>query len=88
VIPEKVATANPENYITKNTSPFLLQHGTKDSTVPVQQSINFAAKLEKVLGKSKVTLDLLPGAEHADEAFGTPDNVKKVLDFLDKHLKS
>jgi hypothetical protein len=30
---------------------------------------------------------LLEGAEHADIAFETEDNVKKVLDFLDRSLK-
>ena len=35
-----------------------------------------------------VTLELIEGAEHADPRFETPENVDKVLDFLDKHLKS
>jgi hypothetical protein len=31
---------------------------------------------------------LIPDAEHADPRFESPDNVKKVLDFLDKYLKN
>ena len=74
--------------VRSNAPPFLLQHGTKDPIVPVQHSIELANKLKQVLGEDKITLDLLEGAEHADERFKTPENVTKVLDFLDKHLKS
>jgi acetyl esterase/lipase len=87
-IPEKVKAANPETYIRSEGSPFLLQHGTKDPVVPVQMSIAIAAKMEKAWGKDKVTLELLEGAEHADVRFEIPENVSRVLDFIDKHLKS
>jgi acetyl esterase/lipase len=87
-IPEKVKAANPETYIRPGAPPFLLQHGTKDPVVPVQQSIEFAEKLQKVLGENRVTLELLDGAEHADIRFETPENVGRVLDFLDNHLKN
>jgi acetyl esterase/lipase len=86
-VPEKVKAANPETYIHPDMPPFLLQHGAKDATVPVQQSIEFAAKLKQVLGEKRVILDLLECAEHADVAFEMPENVKKVLDFLDRYLK-
>jgi acetyl esterase/lipase len=86
-IPELVAAANPESYIRPGAPPFLIQHGTRDPVVPVQQSIGFAAKLRGVLGEDRVILELLEGAEHADERFETPANVSRVLDFLDSHLK-
>jgi acetyl esterase/lipase len=87
-IPEKVKAANPETYIRPGAPPFLLQHGTKDPVVPVQQSIEFAEKLKQVLGEKRVTLELLDGAEHADVRFETSENVSRVLDFLDIHLKN
>jgi acetyl esterase/lipase len=86
-IPERVRAANPITYINKNAPPFFIQHGTKDAVVPVQQSVALAAKLKGVLGNCMVTLELIEGAEHADPRFETPENVDKVLDFLDKHLK-
>jgi acetyl esterase/lipase len=86
-IPEVVRAANPIAYFNQNMPPFFIQHGTRDATVPVQQSIVLAAKLKAILGDDMVTLELLEGAEHADPKFETPENVKKVLDFLDKHLK-
>jgi dipeptidyl aminopeptidase/acylaminoacyl peptidase len=85
-IPDLVQAANPETYITPAAPPYFLQHGTRDDTVPVQQSINFASKLEQVLGKDRVRLELLEGAGHGDPQFEAPDNVKKVLDFFDKHM--
>jgi acetyl esterase/lipase len=87
-IPEKVKAANPETYVTSSAPPFFLQHGTLDAVVPVQGSIRLAANLEKVLGKGKVRLELLEGAGHGnDPRFETPENLAKVLDWLDQNLK-
>jgi acetyl esterase/lipase len=86
-IPELVHKANPEIYIRSIAPPFFIQHGTHDDTVPHQQSINMAAKLADVIGADKVMLELLPNARHADSAFETRQNVKKVLDFLDSILR-
>jgi acetyl esterase/lipase len=86
-IPELVKAANPETYIREDAPPFLIQHGVKDPVVPVQQSIEFAQKLGRICGKDRVILDLIEGAEHGDPLFETPENVKKVLDFLDRCLK-
>ena len=85
-VPDLVKAANPETCITLAAPPFFLQHGTLDAVVPVQMSIDFAAKLEQALGKDRVQLGLLEGAEHGDPQFETPENVKKVLDFIDKHM--
>lgn len=82
-IPELVKAANPETYIRPGAPRFFLQHGTKDCVVPVQQSVNFATNLSKILGEDKVELELIQDAEHADPRFESPENVKKVLDFLD-----
>ncbi len=87
-LPIRVAAANPETYIRENAAPFFIQHGTRDAVVPFQQSIDFAEKLSRAIGKSKVRLRLLEGAEHADPRFETSDNVGKVLDFLDGHLNN
>jgi len=86
-IPERVKAANPETYIRKNAAPFLIQHGVADFTVPVQQSIGLAENLKRVCGDDKVILELLDGFEHGDRRFDSPTNVKRVLDFIDLHLK-
>jgi acetyl esterase/lipase len=85
-IPDLVEAANPETYISPAASSFLIQHGTKDATVPVQHSIGFAAKLCQIIGDERVMLDLIKEADHEDPRFETPENVNKVLDFLDRAL--
>ena len=85
-IPGLVRAANPETYLHVGAPPFFIQHGDRDDTVPHQQSARFAACAHLLLGKEKVRLELLPGARHADPAFATPQNIQKVLAFLDQTL--
>jgi acetyl esterase/lipase len=85
--PSLVKTANPETYITPDDPPFLIEHGTLDSKVPVQQSVNFATALQKVLGKNKVTLMVFKDAGHGGNQFKTSGNMNIIFDFLDKYLK-
>ena len=85
--PDLVKLQNPETFISSDDPAFFIQHGTKDALVPTQQSIDFAGKLKEVIGTDKVSLELLDGAAHGDAMFSTADNIKKVLDFLDKYLK-
>lgn len=87
-IPQLVQAANPQTYLRAGAPPFLIQHGDRDDTVPYQQSVNFAARARSLLGSEKVTLELLPGARHADPAFVTAQNIQKVLDFLDQTLRA
>lgn len=86
-IPLLVKAANPETYVRPDAAPFLIQHGTADPVVPVQQSIGLAEHLQRVCGADRVTLELFEGFEHGDRRFDSPVNVKRVLDFLDGHLK-
>jgi acetyl esterase/lipase len=85
-IPDLVKAANPETYIRPDAPPFFFQHGTLDPVVPVQHSIDFATRLKQVIGLDKVFLDLLEGAVHADPRFESPENVHRVLDFLDRFV--
>lgn len=86
-IAELVKAANPETYIRENAAPFLIQHGIADPVVPVQQSIGLAENLKRVCGDHRVVLDLFEEFEHGDRRFDSPVNVKRVLDFIDSHLK-
>jgi len=86
--PELVEAANPETYITKDDPPFFIQHGLADPLVPYPQSVYFAEKLEKVIGKEHVTLELISGSGHGGPAFSTSENLNKVFVFLDKYLKN
>lgn len=87
LIPDLVRSANPETYIHPKVPPFFIQHGRVDDIVPHQQSVNFAAKVGEIAGDERVVLELIEGAGHGGSKFETARNVKKVLDFLDLHLK-
>ena len=87
-VPDLVRFASPMTYIKANMPPFLIQHGLKDSVVPVQQSMNFAAEIERGAGSKRVTLEILNDADHGDPLFETPQNVARVLDFLEQQLKT
>lgn len=87
-VPDLVKSASPMTYITPDVPNFLIQHGYHDELVPVQQSIHFAAELERVAGKDKVILEIFKNnVHHADPFFETDENVSRVLDFLDSHIK-
>jgi acetyl esterase/lipase len=86
-VPDLVRFASPMTYIKANIPPFLIQHGLKDEIVPVQQSLNFAAEIERGAGPKRVTLEILNDATHGDPLFETPQNVSRVLDFIEQHLK-
>ena len=79
--------SNPVSYLSPDDPPFLIEHGTADTTVPQQQSIDFANELQKVLGKDKVTLILAPGVDHS-YSFGSQNDVNIIMNFLDKNLKN
>jgi dipeptidyl aminopeptidase/acylaminoacyl peptidase len=87
-VPDLVRFASPMTYIKANMPPFLIQHGLKDEIVPVQQSMNFAAEIERGAGAKRVTLEILNDAGHGDPLFETPQNVARVLDFLELQLKT
>ncbi len=89
--PELTQQANPATYIstmTKDTAPaFLIQHGTADGNVPMQQSVDFAELLTSALGADRVTLVLLEGAGHGTSEFTAQENLDLVFAFLDQALK-
>ena len=79
--------ANPGTYISPDDPPMYIQHGTADRNVPITQSREFAAALAAAIGADKVVFQALEGAVHGGPAFEAADNVAKILDFLDRHLK-
>ena len=76
--------ASPVTYITKDDPPFLIVHGDKDNVVPIGQSKELHAAIQKAGVGS--TLMIVPGAGHGPEVL-TPDVIRAVVTFFDKHLK-
>ena len=86
-VPDKVRLASPITYIHKGMSPILIQHGTADCTVPVQQSIEFARAIEERVGPDRFELDIFEGGVHDDLVFDSDENMDRVFEFLDRYLK-
>lgn len=78
--------ASPITYITKNMPPVLLQHGDIDDICPIDQSRRFYQKAVKIVGKNKVSFDIIKNADHGDSKFDTKKNMKHIRKFLDKKL--
>ncbi len=86
-IPEKVALTNPMNYISADDAPFFIENGTADCNIPPVQNKNLAEALSAAIGAEKVTYVSLEGAGHGGSQFETAENLKLVVDFLEKYLK-
>ena len=83
--PESTKQANPITYISKNSAPMLLMHGTKDTVVsPSQTDLLFQALQKNHIPSQRY---LVEGAAHG----GVYWNQKEVLDiitaFFDSYLK-
>lgn len=78
--------SDPKNYIRSDAPAYFIAHGTTDSLVPYQQSVDFANALSSVLGEEKVEFVSIEGAEHASEPFFTDEVLGQACDFLDAHL--
>lgn len=86
-VPDRVRAANPITYIDERMCPILIQHGTADSVVPFQQSVEFAKAIEGRVGSDRYELDLLDGAVHDDPAFFADENFERMFRFLDHWLE-
>jgi acetyl esterase/lipase len=82
---EIAAQASPVTHVTKDDAPFLIMHGDKDSLVPLSQS----QVLVEALKKAGVEVDLrvLEGAGHGGAQFTSPESMKMIREFFDKHLR-
>lgn len=85
--PELSKAVNAITYITDKAPAFFIQHGTADCNVPPAQGQLLYDALKAVIGTDKVTLTFLEGAGHGGSEFTTAENLKLVINFLDKYLK-
>ena len=86
-IPERCKAASPMTYIQPGNAPIYIQQGTGDPIIPYLQSVMLAERMAAAIGKDNVAFDLVQNVGHADPCFFTTENVNKVLDFVDKHMK-
>jgi len=83
--PDKAKAVSALHQVSKDDVPFLIMHGTADTSVPVDQSERLHAALKAAGVES--TLKLLPGAGHGGKEFDSPESRALIQAFLDKHLK-
>ncbi|ACS86940.1 alpha/beta hydrolase [Musicola paradisiaca] len=83
--PEKAAAANPINYISKATPPYLIMHGTADTVVSPHQTERLHQALrEKGIESSYYRVK---GAEHGGIYWLQPEVMQTTIAFLNRHLK-
>lgn len=86
-IQELCRLASPVTYVHEDIPPFLIQHGRHDPVTPVQQSIDFAARIEEVAGKDRVKLVLYDAGHDANVFYTGMDAREEVYSFFQKTLK-
>lgn len=81
----KADAVSSVHYVSQDSPPFLILHGTHDTLVPYAQSVQLEAAL-KAQGVP-VWFQSLPGAGHGGPAFSKPAIIQLMQAFFDKHLK-
>ncbi|MCB1279068.1 alpha/beta hydrolase fold domain-containing protein [Prosthecobacter sp.] len=83
---DKAARVNPITYVSKDDPPFLIVHGDKDPTVPINQS----QLLFDALKQSEVSAHFhtIHGAGHGGPGFAGKDIDRMVSGFFDARLKN
>lgn len=76
---------DPRTYVTKDTPPHLMLHGTADTQVAYYHSEVMYQTLQDAGVDTE--LILIRGAEHADHAFVQTEIKDLILEFLDRQLK-
>jgi acetyl esterase/lipase len=82
---DKAARVNPIAYVTKDDPPFLIVHGDKDPTVPLNQSQLLFDALKKTGVSAR--FHTIRGAGHGGPAFEGKEVAAMVAGFFDERLK-
>ena len=85
-VPELVRLANPVNYITADSPPFLFLHGSEDRVIPIQQSRVLAAELMRACGRGNVEYHVVEGARHDIHDFEREELYDLEADFLRRRM--
>jgi acetyl esterase/lipase len=76
--------ASPVTWVTKDSAPLYIMHGTADPLVALEQSQRLADKF-KAAGV-EVTLDVVQGGGHGGKEFWTDVRPQRLVEFLNRHL--
>lgn len=75
--------ASPVTYVTDDAPPLLIFHGTNDRVVSIDQSHQITRKYDEVGLKSQLVI--LPEVGHGGKSFFTPQRLRTVVEFLQRH---
>lgn len=82
---ERTDAVSPIHYVSEDTPPMLILHGTHDTLVPYAQSEEFTAALKAK--NVPVWFQTLPGSGHGGPAFSKPGIMTLMQNFFDRHLQ-
>jgi len=82
---EKCDNVSPVHWISKKTVPMFIVHGDIDTTVPMDQSTELHAALDKAGIKSEIRI--YPGEAHGGKSFWAPHTLDQVDTFFASVLK-
>ena len=78
-----IEKTNPINYITENSAPMLLMHGTADNIVsPIQTDMLFQALKNAGIEAQRY---LIPNANHADDYWLQDEVFDIIVEFLNHY---
>ncbi|HEY2713624.1 MAG TPA: alpha/beta hydrolase [Chthoniobacterales bacterium] len=80
---EEARAASPIHFVSRQSAPFLLIHGARDRTVPLNQSELFAAALSAA--GVEIQLKIFQHGRHSP---GSLNRSRIVKGFFDRHLRS
>lgn len=81
---ELYRSSSPINFVTAQSPPTLLLHGSEDNLVPVEQSKLLNDKLKKA--RVKHDLVIYSGARHGWRGRNLEDSFDQIKEFLDKNV--
>lgn len=80
----KTSSVSPVHYVSKQSPPTLILHGTHDALVPYAQSEEFYSALKEQ--GVEVWFQRIPGAGHGGPVFNHPKIIDLMTNFFDKTL--
>lgn len=81
---DRLRELSPLAHAHRGAPPVFLAHGTGDALVHHSHSQRLAAALVDAGTEEEVTVMLLPGANHEDDAFAAPHFLRAVAQFVDR----
>ena len=82
---EQAKRASGVTYVSADDPPLLIIHGDQDKTVYLDQSESIRKAYETA--RLDVAMIVVPGGGHGGKVFFTGENIRRVQEFLDKHLR-